>query len=179
MKKIAGPILVLSLLTFSLSGCLPILYNDDDIVAGKKIDAFLTALDSKDAATVKATFSKNTVASLPDFDQSVTELLAYYQGEHIRNLELTVGSESRIEYGKRRDNMLITVDFLTSKVPYRTAYEWCWRDDFDSGNIGISTFSIVRYYDDIHREYAYWGGTDRTPGIHVGAVSPALEESSL
>lgn len=177
-KKAMRCLLFLPVAAFLLSGCFGFIYDNDDSVARGKIDAFLTALDKGDTAAVKATFAPNTVSSLDNFDQQISDLLSYYQGEHARTITQTTGMEGTLDYGKVTQTASISTVFLTSKAPYRAAYTWCWRDDYDEKNIGISCLSIIRYYDDINREYAYWGGSDRTPGIHVGAISPAREESS-
>jgi hypothetical protein len=175
-KKLYRTAVPFALSVVLLSSCVPFIYDDDDSVASGKIDTFLTAIEKGDTASVKATFALSTVATLTDFDQQVSNLIAYYQGEHSRRLTLTVGSHERLEYGKHAKVVLISTDLLTTKEPFRCAYTWCWQDDFDSQNVGISFFAIIRYYEDIERDYAYWGGTDKTPGIHLGEKSPTHED---
>ena len=86
MKKIVltlGLIVLLIASMFSLAGCIK---DSDESIAKKNLEKLISAMESEDRDAVKTLFASNKIAGIEDFDQSIDELLAYYEGDYVSHL---------------------------------------------------------------------------------------------
>ena len=148
------------------------LFLDDSVIANQKLEEFLTAIQSGDKEEVISLFSIETRRSTAGFEDSVDELLEYYEGEYISDDDWggPVVSKSRDE------ESYITIfettyEIVTSECEYRLAFKYVHEDDSEPFNRGIEYIYIIKTKDDINTDFAYYGDGKDTPGINIGVVS--------
>ena len=143
--------------------------SDDEIVEGK-IQTIITLLENKDKENIKNLFAKTKINTIGNFDQSLDELLKYYDGEY--------QSKRNDPHGKFRDKdgdfcttwFLPSFDVTTSKDTYRIAFYLCTEYTTDSDSVGIWSLYIIKKSEDTTPESAYGGDGLWTPGINIGKV---------
>jgi hypothetical protein len=188
MKKssLFGVIIVLTI-TLLLSSCslgglnLWSGFNDNDQeIAKTRMDYLLEALDNKDKDGLKAMFSKNAIDQVENFDQSITDLFDYYEGDFVSYdnwggpvTEEGINSDGTGRKWKRLDS---TCDVKTSNGEYRFAIIEFVQDTADADNVGVWSLYIIKMEDDNDPEYAYWGDGKDTPGINIGVPRAVLPE---
>ena len=148
--------------------------NED---ADNKLQAFVQCLDNEDREGIKALFAQNKIAEISNFDESIEELLLYYEGEYMSVERHSTGVEEDKDSGIVRKWYNMSYDVTTDTTIYRMAFYWCVKDTGDDGNEGIESFYIIKATDDPnYPQYAYGGDGLWTPGINIGKV---YEEDKL
>ncbi len=174
MKKIFICVLaiLLTTMTMFLGGCtiLDGLFEpSDNEDADNKFSSFVQCLDSGDKEGFKSLFAQNILAGMTDFDESMEELLLYYEGESISVERHSTGVEEDKDSGIVRKWYNMSYDVTTDTTIYRMAFYWCAKDTGDNGNVGIESFYIIKATDDPnYPQYTYRGDGLWTPGINSG-----------
>ena len=169
MKKLAILfllcVLCIALCSCSLNGTI----KSDQQIANERLDAFLQALENKDAETLTGLFSATAVSKSNDFDNDLKSLLDYFEG-----VTLSYNKESPISVEKERDEdfekktIYSTYDVQTDKQTYRIAIQDVIDNTSNESDIGIHSLYIITMSDDTDPDYAYRGDGKNTPGIHIG-----------
>lgn len=136
-------------------------------------DLFFNYLQEGNRNGLKSLFAANAIAETDNFDESLDELLLYYEGEY------WYGNWKDSEFQSSRDKgeKIIFHNFghneVTTKHSYDFAFRWCSQDTADDGNIGLWSVYVRRYeYDE--ETYSetlrapYWGDGLWTNGINIG-----------
>jgi hypothetical protein len=139
----------------------------------------LEAIKNKDSDALKAMFSKNAIVRAENFDQNITDLFGYYQGDFVSYNDWGgPGAQGGInEDGSGRDWKLLesTYDVKTTSGEYRFAIYEFVQDTADPDNVGVWSVYVIKMEDDSYPEYAYWGDGKETPGINVGLKNFVLQ----
>ena len=114
-------------------------------------------------------FSTQALAQAVDFEEQITLLFEFIQGE-IDSWKRTGGpgvSEGINDDGSGRvwKEMRATYDIQTSEQKYHVSLKEITKDSQNSDKIGVSSLCIINA-EDWHEEYNYWGDLG-TLGIHV------------
>ena len=140
--------------------------NED---ADNKLQAFVECLNNEDREVIKSLFAKNKVAEISNFDDSIEELLLYYDGEYISVERHSTGVEEDKDSGIERKWYNMSYDVTTDTQIYRMAFYWCAKDTGDKGNVGIESFYVIKAADDSnYPQYTYRGDGLWTIGINIG-----------
>ena len=173
MKKLAivGVSFILSLISIlPLAGCDFFAVSDDED-ADNKLEAFVECLNNEDREGIKTLFSQNKIANLTGFDESIEELLQYYDGDFLSVTRYSTGVERDKDSGIERKWYNMSYDVTTSVETYRMAFIWCVNDTGDDNNIGIESYYILKASDDPnYPQYTYGGDGEWTPGINIGKI---------
>lgn len=83
MKKIVSYIVMIIIVTFMLTSCnlVTMVTGDYSGLANRNFNALITAMENKDKSAVKALFMDSTINSSENFENSLDELLEYYNGK--------------------------------------------------------------------------------------------------
>lgn len=148
-----------------MAGCT--LYMTDDEIADENMNLFIECLDARDKEEIKKLFAPNIVSQIDTFDESVEELLEYYQGTYIsleRNPVGTTDSKDGNHIQKRLD---MSFDVLTTENKYRIGILWHVKDTLYKDNLGITSLYILEFSKDTRPNSAY--RSDGEIGINVDA----------
>lgn len=174
MKKVAAcffGILIVSI-TMLMGGCTffdELFAPSDNEDADNKLQAFVEFLNNEDRDGIKALFARNKISEISNFDESVEELFAYYDGEYISVERHSTGVEEDKDGGAERKWYNMSYEVTTDAAIYRMAFYWCAKDTGDKGNVGIESFYIIKATDDPnYPQYSYGGDGLWTNGINVG-----------
>ena len=174
MKKVFVLVIaiIIATMTMFMGGCT--IFDDlfapsDNEDADNKLQAFVQCLDNEDREGIKALFAQNKIAEISNFDESIEELLLYYDGEYISVERHSTGVEEDKDGGIERKWYNMSYDVTTDAAIYRMAFYWCAKDTGDSGNVGIESFYIIKATDDSrYPQYTYRGDGLWTNGINIG-----------
>ena len=164
--------IIIATMMIFMSGCtfcdgLFALSDNED--ADNKLQAFVDFLNNEDREGIKALFAQNKIAEISNFDESVEELLLYYDGEYMSVERHSTGVEEDKDGGIVRKWYNMSYDVTTDAAICRMAFYWCAKDTGDSGNVGIESFYIIKATDDPnYPRYAYGGDGLWTIGINIG-----------
>ena len=171
--------IIMAVMTMFLGGCTffdDLFVPSDNEDADNKLQAFVHCLDNKDREGIKALFAQNKIAALTDFDESVEELLLYYDGGHISVDRYSTGVEEDKDGGIERKWYSMSYDVTTDAAIYRMAFYWCAKDTGDNGNVGIESFYVIKATDDPnYPQYAYGGDGFWTPGMNIGKTQEKFD----
>lgn len=182
MKKVFVLVIaiIIATMTMFMGGCT--IFDDlfapsDNEDADNKLQAFVQCLDNEDREGIKALFAKDKIAEISNFDESIEELLLYYEGEYMSVERHSTGVEEDKDSGIVRKWYNMSYDVTTDAAIYRMAFYWCVKDTGDDGNEGIESFYIIKATDDSrYPQYTYRGDGLWTNGINIGKV---YEEDKL
>ena len=174
MKKVFALVVAIfvAAMTMFMGGCAifdGLFEPSDNEDADNKLQAFVQCLDNEDREGIKALFAQNKIAEISNFDESIEELLLYYEGEYMSVERHSTGVEEDKDSGIVRKWYNMSYDVTTDTTIYRMAFYWCVKDTGDNGNEGIESFYIIKATDDPnYPQYAYGGDGLWTPGINIG-----------
>ena len=174
-KKIFVAVRVALILLFSSVGMTACIHggffidsDEDDVL--HKLETFLDRLQDGNKEGIKALFAPNAIAGLSDFDESLDALFEYYDGEIESYTKNGLITDRDKDSGIERKWYVKSSDVTTTTEVFRMAFYWCAQDTGDKGNVGITSFYILKFNDDPHPTYSYGGDGLRTPGINIGKV---------
>ena len=173
MKKVfvLAIAIIMATMTALLGGCTffdDLFAPSDNEDADNKLQAFVDCLRNEDREGIKALFAQNKIAEISNFDESIEELLLYYEGEYMSVERHSTGVEEDKDSGIVRKWYNMSYDVTTDVAIYRMAFYWCAKDTGDSGNVGIESFYIIKATDDPnYPQYTYRGDGLWTPGINI------------
>lgn len=119
-------------------------------------------------------FAPNIIADIDNFDQSIIELMTYYNGNYESYVSKGLGSEYDRHDGVEKKWLNMGYDITTTEDVYRIAIIWHIQDTSNAGNIGIWSLYIIRFDDDPNSNYTYAGDGLWTNGIHMGITYPKV-----
>lgn len=164
--------IIMSAMTALLGGCTffgDLFAPSDNEDADNKLHSFVDCLNDEDREGIKSLFAKNKTAEISDFDESIEELLLYYDGEYISVERHSTGVEEDKDSGIERKWYNMSYDVTTDTQIYRMAFYWCAKDTGDKGNVGIESFYIIKATDDPrYPQFTYRGDGSWMPGINIG-----------
>lgn len=172
MKQVVALFVIIFIFVFlsscTLEGENMILIDNDQKIANEKFEEILEAIKLENHEMLISLFAKETLDSVTGFNQTITELFDYYNGE----VELYDDwGGPYVETSKESDEiiqiMVSTYDVKTTEGEYRFAVKYVHKDTTNIDNIGVQSLYIIKKEDDTHLEYAYWGDGKNTPGINI------------
>ena len=175
MKKISSIISIALVLLFTsvgMAACIPtgFFVDSDEDDALHKLETFLDRLQNEDKEGIKELFAPNAIVGLTDFGESLDALLEYFGGEIKSYTKNGLITDRDKDSGIERKWYVKSSDVTTTTDVFRMAFYWCAKDTGDKGNVGITSFYILRFKDDPNPKYSYGGDGLRTPGINIGKV---------
>lgn len=151
-----------------------IMYNisqDNRDKSEEKFKQLITAIESEDPDAVQSLFSDKVVNDVKGFNDSIKELIVFYNGKLV-----SYDDEFPVHSSKEKNDGISIVytegsfDVETTEDKYRIAFRMYMEDDTDPDNIGISSLYIIRTEDSPLKSYSYWGDGDFSPGIHFNKI---------
>lgn len=178
MKKLVAMILLAALLIACLNGCSLMLtfFETDDKIAQAQIDGVLAALQEEDSDALKALFSDYTRSGVEDFDRTVEDLFAYYQGKVVSVHDWGMQTSKEREGDMTKKDLYLSYDVTTEDQIYRLAIHYCATNDYAPEQEGICSLYIIKMEEDTDSQRAYRGGHVYAPGIHIGIPDAPLHE---
>lgn len=153
------------------------LFMTDKEMANARMDTLLSAMQNKDKDKIKGMFSINALVGVENFDDSLDDLLVYFQGDFIfRSGGEGLGVGDSINYGDKTKYMEATYDVETSERVYRFAFYDVTIDTLTPQNIGFRSLYIIRKEDDTDTQSVYRGDGKYTPGINIGIPTKAIKD---
>lgn len=147
------------------------LFKSDASIANERFEQILDACQKQDATALKEMFSEKAISEAANFDDSITALFDFFQGE-VTTYENVCGGP-KVEQANNEDGtnrkwkkMSSSYDFETNEQKYRLAFEEYVVDTANADNIGIYSLYIIKA-EDSKTEFAYWGGWEFNPGIVI------------
>lgn len=174
MKKVfvLAIAIIMATMTMIMGGCTffdDLFAPSDNEDADNKLQAFVDCLRNEDREGIKSLFAQNKIDEISNFDESIEELLLYYDGEYMSVERHSTGVEEDKDGGIVRKWYNMSYDVTTDAAIYRMAFYWCAKDTGDEGNVGIESFYIIKATDDPnYPEYSYGGDGLWTAGINIG-----------
>ena len=172
--------IIMSAMTVLLGGCTffdDLFAPSDNEDADNKLQSFVECLNNEDRDGIKFLFAQNKIAEISNFDESIEELLLYYDGEYISVERHSTGVEEDKDSDIEKKWYNMSYDVTTDAAIYRMAFYWCAKDTGDKGNVGIESFYIIKATDDPrYPQYTYGGDGAWTPGINIGKACVANEQ---
>lgn len=143
--------------------------GDDTTKITNKLEELLEAIENQDSSAIMALFSESSKEHIEEFEASTEELINYYSGVH-QSIALAGGSvsHSRDEKTGEQRSIRNAFEVTTSECVYRMSLAFTEKDTANSGNVGITSFYIIKKEDDINLFADYGGDGERTPGINIG-----------
>ena len=143
------------------------LFKSDASIANERFEQILDACQKQDATALKEMFSEKAISEAANFDDSITALFDFFQGEVVTYENF--GGGLKVDKEKHRDGgslkwMSSTYDVETSVRKYRFAFREFTIDTVDPKNVGVYSLYIIKA-EDSKTEFAYWGGHE--PGIII------------
>lgn len=152
------------------------LYRGESEIAKETLDKLIVAMENKDSTALKELFSKNTIETVENWDESVQELFEYYNGEFVSNSNSMPDSSEEFGYSSMKKEIYPSFDVETTEDTYRIYFYEVIVDTTYADNLGIKSFYIIRVDDDIDPNYGYGGDMKDTPGINVGIQNAWAEK---
>jgi hypothetical protein len=153
---------------FLLTSCV---LDNDASIAKRNLEQLISDIQNEDRDAIKAMFASNKLAEIDNFDESIDELLAYYEGDYVSCKVGGLGTFGGRVHGIVQKYYDMSYDITTTERVYRIALIWYVTDTADVGNVGIWQLFILKMEDDPNPEYSYRGdGISTSPGIYVGRI---------
>lgn len=133
-----------------------------------KVEYLLKLEAENNTGGMKSLFAANVINEISDatLTKQLTEFCRYIKGDLVNIITKANGESKRFEYGKisyvNRQSFWIT----TTNDEYLMGIKYVTLDDFDSGNIGIWSISIIEKAKDTDPEVVYQGDGKYNTGIY-------------
>lgn len=146
-------------------------------LANQNFDALITAMENKDKSAVKALFMDSAINSSDNFENSLDELLEYYNGKMTSYDDVSSGGEfveRNLFIGKRvfRSSYFVVE---TDGDKYHFDITECVFDSLNTGNVGIKSLYIINDKDFPDKDGYYQGDYKNTEGINIGKYAEYSE----
>ncbi len=145
MKRILVLIIAIVLITLSLTSCERMLVSDEEI-ADATVEKVISAVKDDDASALISLFSSN-IRQSTELRGSAEVLIDFIEGDIVsctRAAEHGVGVDERRRDSKRVKQLNSSFTIETTEAVYHVGIYECVRDDYDDGNVGICSLSIIR-----------------------------------
>lgn len=142
--------------------------DSDSANADAQMDLLLEGIKTQNAEMILSLFAPNAVAEMPDIEKDIDALLLYCNGRMGQyNNWGGPYSESSVEYGERKTAVFGTYDVGSENATYRFAFQYVSRDTAEPENVGLWSICVKLEEDEKELEFAYWGSSLYTTGIHI------------
>ncbi len=135
---------------------------------------FITNLNERDSLGISAMFSVAKISEDENFDSDLESLINYFDGKIVDvryegGVSETLDSDGGSNY-KIRDFL---ARFYTADTEYRVTMHYCYsyknNNQTQQNMLGIWSLYVIKSIDFTGKETsAYWGDSQRTPGINIG-----------
>ena len=183
MKKIVSYIEKIIIVTYMLTSCnlVTMVTGDYSGLANRNFNALITAMENKDKSAVKALFMDSTINSSENFENSLDELLEYYNGKMTSYDDVSSGGEfveRNLFIGKR---VFMSSYFVveTDGDKYHFDITECVFDSLNPGNVGIKSLYIINDKDFPDKDGYYQGDYKNTEGINIGKYAEYSEDTVM
>ena len=171
MKRILNCLFLsvsLSLLLFFLSSCS--LFKSEDEIIDEKVENLISLLENGDKEGLKSLFAESRIENISDFNNSLEELLEYYDGVLLSKSHSGTGTDRDIHGNYRATWYNLSYKITTSTEHYRMALYWCTEYSTNNKELGIWSLYIIKESDYHTPDSTYRGDGLWTPGINIGKV---------
>ena len=169
---------LLMLLVISLSlltGCFKL--KSDSQIADENFMKLISALQDKNQDDVRDLFAPNIVSNIENFDNSISDLIAYYDGTYKSFYSAGLGTERDKNSGIEKKWYNMSCDITTSVDTFRIATIWYVKDTGDNKNVGIWSLYIIKFGDDPNQRYSYGGDGLWTNGINIEKTHEPIDST--
>lgn len=171
MAKVFSIITLLLCLASCAFGCVNanVPKEDDNMIADKTVSKIISAITSQDSNKIGVLFSKSIQEELNGLQENALEFLEFVQGDIISvsvPSEAGIGVDYKIEKGKKRKEIQVAFSILTTEAQYYIAIKECTMDEFEGGNIGVTSIYIIDSRD-WTENYIYRGDGKWNKGINI------------
>lgn len=165
MKKLI--LCLLLIISFGLCNCS--FGNSDETHIKEKFTILLKHVNEKNNLEIKEMFSENVRNSLLFLDESISELISYYDGTYSK-IEKNGGSYTEESFNYGKVSKVIRTGFKVHSTidNYYFCFDWCVVDDFDEKNIGIKSMYIIKESENRNPNTSYSGDGSFTNGLFIG-----------
>lgn len=183
MKKSFLCITLIIITVFTLTSCnlVTMVTGNYSGLANRNFNALITAMENTDKAAVKALFMDSAINSSENFENSLDELLEYYNGKMISYDDVSSGGEFVEKYlfiGKRVFmSSYFVVEIDSDK--YHFDITECVFDSLNPGNVGIKSLYIINDKDFPDKDGYYQGDYKNTEGINIGKYAEYSEDTVM
>ena len=177
MRKVILLIMLL-ILTLASTSCsnggtgMGVFEDNDEIIADKTFNEIITAISLQDDSKIVDMFSnsiKSEDNSEDNLSQSALKFFEFIHGDIVAfssASEAGVGTDYRIESGKKRIEIQSAFCISTTENTYYIAIKECIKDELDDNNIGIMSIYIIES-NNWTENYVYRGDGKWIPGINI------------
>ena len=167
-------LIILLILTLTFTSCsnggtgMGVFGDNDEEFADKTFNEIITAIRLQDDSKIVDMFS-NSIKSEDNLSQSALKFFGFIHGDIVAfssASEAGVGTDYRIESGKKRKEIQSAFCISTTENTYYIAIKECIKDEFDDNNIGIMSIYIIES-NNWTENYVYRGDGKWIPGINI------------
>lgn len=183
VRRMVCTIIISVLCSIILTSCnlVTMVTGDYSGLANRNFNALITAMENKDKSAVKALFMDSTINSSENFENSLDELLEYYNGKMTSYDDVSSGGEfveRNLFIGKR---VFMSSYFVveTDGDKYHFDITECVFDSLNPGNVGIKSFYIINDKDFPDKDGYYQGDYKNTEGINIGKYAEYSEDTVM
>lgn len=183
IRRMVYTIVISVLCSIILTSCnlVTMVTGDYSGLANRNFNALITAMENKDKSAVKALFMDSAINSSENFENSLDELLEYYNGKMTSYDDVSSGGEfveRNLFIGKR---VFMSSYFVveTDGDKYHFDITECVFDSLNPGNVGIKSLYIINDKDFPDKDGYYQGDYKNTEGINIGKYAEYSEDTVM
>lgn len=140
--------------------------NTNGEQADHMFSELIQTIEDKNTSTFKTLFSPCIIETQENFNDNISSLFDFYDGEMISFKRYGPGSNSFKEGNIYSKEIFASYDVITTKGMYRISILFCTVDTQTPGNVGILSLYIIRA-ENSDTDHAYWGDDSWSPGINI------------
>lgn len=155
--------------------------TNEDKTIDERFEQIVNAIKNQDKNALKSMFSIQAVSQFADFDNQITALFDFIQGE-IKSWKRTGGpggSEGNNDDGSGRvwKEIRATYTVITSEQEYFFSLQEITKHSQDANRLGVSSLCVIKSKD-WEKDYIYWGDLGvpkefKTLGIYLDSMQNA------
>lgn len=116
--------------------------NQESRCVQECVDALVPALQSRDAAAVKALFAENVISEHPELDAQIQAMLSHFDGEMEWHADSDHGG-SRVHYGEKSSFADIDLCLITGGKSWYLRSRLTYEHNRDAGEIGLCAMLFI------------------------------------
>lgn len=121
-----------------------VLIKTDRENAEETFSDFIEAVKNGNSGKLASLFSKNVQNNISGFNELITELLNFIEGEIVSYEQTTTPNNRKEKHnGKKSTQIFCTFIIETSSNKYYVSFSEYVVNQFDSNDVGINAFSII------------------------------------
>ncbi len=160
------------LIMLSLTSCFNLearIGGNESQIADDTFNNIIEAIKEKNSLKIKELFSENVQKNNADLEQKAIDFFEFVEGDILSYSQAKDGGVSttkRNEHGKKKIVINSSFTVETAESIYHIAINQCLRNDFQKGNEGILSLSIIED-SNWNKEYRYRVAVDEPEGIYI------------